>query len=102
MNMNIFAKPTNSVLIEVEKPNHYQLRNGLEVRDVINAFLNKVINETPETADPVFDHLYEYSNAIKYILRSPFKEDPVKDLKKAKFCIQTIIDRLEEKMSETN
>ena len=100
--MNIFAKPTNSVLIEVEKPNHYQLRNGLEVRDVINAFLNKVINETPETADPVFDHLYEDSNAIKYILRSPFKEDPVKDLKKAKFCIQTIIDRLEEKMSETN
>ena len=100
--MNIFAKPTNSVLIEVKKPNHYQLRNGLEVRDVINAFLNKVINETPETADPVFDHLYEYSNAIKYILRSPFKEDPVKDLKKAKFCIQTIIDRLEEKMSETN
>lgn len=100
--MNIFVKPTNSVLIEVEKPNHYQLRNGLEVRDVINAFLNKVINEPPETADPVFDHLYEYSNAIKYILRSPFKEDPVKDLKKAKFCIQTIIDRLEEKMYETN
>ncbi|NCU27408.1 hypothetical protein EOM86_11945 [Candidatus Nomurabacteria bacterium] len=39
--MNIFAKTTNDVLIEVEKPNHYQLRNGLEVRDVINAFLNK-------------------------------------------------------------
>lgn len=97
--MNPFAKTPNEILTEVEKPNHYQLRNGLEVRDVINAFLNKIINETPETADPIFDHLYEYSNAVKYILRSPFKEDPVKDLKKAKFCIQTIIDNLEKKGS---
>lgn len=84
-------------LMEVQNPSHYMLRKDLEVRDVINAFLNKIINETPyPSADPVFAHLYEYSNAVKYLLRSPFKADPVKDLKKAKFCIESILKTLEE------
>ena len=84
-------------ILDVERPSHYQLKEGLEVRDVINAFLNKLIIEYSSDDPLVFGHMYEYANAIKYVLRSPFKDDLRKDLEKAKFCIQTIIDSIDAK-----
>lgn len=82
---------------QVEKPNHYVLdeENDLEVRHIINLFLNKIKKEHPE-----IDNLYEYANAIKYLLRSPFKENQEVDLKKSKYCIDLIINQMILKRNE--
>ena len=68
----------------VNHPSHYQTKSGLEAIDVIEAFtdgLNGI--EAVDTA-----------NAIKYILRWKSKNG-VEDLKKARWYINHLIDKLE-------
>lgn len=76
---------------EVTHPNHYQFSKPcIEVRDVIRDRISKYLNEEyPDT-----DIVYDYSNAMKYILRW-FDKNGVQDLKKAKFCIESMLELLE-------
>lgn len=77
---------------EVNHPSHYQFRYPCdEVRDVINERVSGAIDYSPLP----YGALYDYSNAIKYILRAPYKGDITKDLKKAKNCIESILNLLE-------
>jgi hypothetical protein len=57
---------------QVDKPSHYQSEGGLEVIDVIEAFL------TPEEARG-----FRIANSLKYILRAGKKDDRATDLAKA-------------------
>lgn len=62
----------------IKKPFHY-CKNGIEVINVIEAF----------------DLNYRTGNAVKYILRSKFKNNKIEDLKKAKQYISREIKKLE-------
>jgi hypothetical protein len=75
----------------VTKPSHYQLFDGVEVRDVINNRLNLYFYTGMRST---IGCTYEYGNAIKYILRAPFKNGK-QDLEKARFCIDTMIQELD-------
>ena len=57
----------------VNSPSHYQL-DGLEAIDIIKASL---------TADEYLGYLK--GNALKYMLREPFKGNPAQDVAKAKW-----------------
>lgn len=59
-----------TVFNEVERPEHY-VKNGLEVIDIIEAFeLN-----------------YRLGNVAKYVLRHQNKQNPLTDLKKARWYL---------------
>ena len=78
---------------EIYKPKHYQLEiNGhqLEVKDIINHLLERWVMEYGNTVG-----LYQYANAIKYLLRAPFKGKLLQDLGKAEYCIEDLLKLLE-------
>jgi len=70
----------------VNHPSHYQLRNGIEVIDVIRGAL------TPEQYRG-----YCKGNLIKYILRSGKKDDEVQDLNKGDMYLKWLVNELEAK-----
>ena len=59
----------------VNSPSHYQM-NGVEAIDIIKAAL------TPEEYRG-----YLKGNALKYMLREPFKGNPAQDVAKAKWYL---------------
>lgn len=59
----------------IKKPKHYNIRPGIEPKDFINS--NKMS--------------WAEGNAIKYIYRAPFKENPVQDYEKAIEYINMLI-----------
>ena len=68
----------------VNHPSHYQSKNGLEAIDVIEGFTDGLDGiEAVDTA-----------NAIKYLLRWKSKNG-IEDLKKARWYINHLIDKLE-------
>ncbi|HEC2229106.1 TPA: DUF3310 domain-containing protein [Staphylococcus delphini] len=67
---------------EIKKPHHYMFEDGTEAIKIIN-MLVKRYKQTIVAA--------QIYNAIKYIIRAPFKNG-VKDLKKAKESINFAID----------
>lgn len=68
----------------VNHPSHYQSDSGLEVIDVIEAFVKDLVGtEAVCTA-----------NAIKYILRWK-KKNGIEDLKKARWYLDRLISHLE-------
>jgi retron-type reverse transcriptase len=74
----------------VTKPSHYQFNQPCnEVRDVIRDRLAGYFLETGDTY-----LMYDYSNAIKYLLRW-YAKNTVEDLKKARYCINTMLEFLE-------
>ena len=83
-----------------EAPYHYQLEvNGqsIEVKDIINAFIEKYLDHVDSIEDEDLPHdiLYEWSNVIKYVLRAPFKGAMMSDLKKMRYCTDLILARME-------
>ena len=68
----------------VNHPNHYQTKSGLEVIDVIEAFTEGL------TGIQAFDT----GNTIKYICRKK-KKNGLEDLKKAKWYLENLINHLE-------
>ncbi len=62
----------------INKPNHYTA-GSIEVLDFIEAW----------------DLDFCAGNVIKYVSRSPYKGSELQDLKKAKFYIERIIQKLE-------
>ena len=75
----------------VSHPKHYQLFEGVEVRHLIqNRLTNAALNGYP------MDKIgYDLSNAIKYLMRWAGKNG-VEDLKKAKQCIEFMLEELGE------
>lgn len=61
----------------VNHPNHYQMKNGLEVIDIIDAVTDV--------------KAFCKGNAIKYLCRED-KKNGIEDLKKADWYIQYLID----------
>lgn len=75
----------------VNHPSHYISANGtMEVIDVIEAF----------TSDLQGIEAFCTANAIKYILRWPYKENAIQDLEKAKWYIDRLIKELEKGFDE--
>lgn len=86
----------------VKNPSHYQFENAcLEVRDVIRDRIN-LLSKSDEYCHDVGTLAYDYSNAIKYLLRAFFKGKPTEDLNKAKYCINTLLSLLTSKQPATN
>lgn len=68
----------------VKSPSHYMVA-GVEVRDI----------QRELTADMRGQHSADFSNAVKYLLRSPRKKRFAEDLKKCRQHIDWIIEYLE-------
>ncbi|HAR6063432.1 TPA: DUF3310 domain-containing protein [Staphylococcus pseudintermedius] len=75
---------------EVKRPHHYMFENGTEAIKVINMIVKRYKQSI------VSAQIY---NAIKYIIRAPFKNG-VKDLKKAKESINFAIKFWDDKEME--
>lgn len=69
----------------VNHPAHYQSKAGIEVIDVMEAF-----TEDLNGAEAV-----NTSQIIKYILRWKNKNNPLEDLKKAKWYLERLINHVE-------
>lgn len=76
--MDAFTKDSD----KVNHPNHYQAKNGIEVIDVIEAFI----------ADLQGIVAFDIGNALKYLCRWK-RKGGVEDLKKAKWYIDHAIDK---------
>lgn len=77
----------------VNSPSHYQLVNGLEVKDIRKAIFDKI---------PMGKLSYHqadcYSRAWEYLTRACFKhESPLEDLQKAQTYLTWLIDDLADK-----
>ena len=68
----------------VKKPMHYN--QGIEPIDIIESW----------------DLNFSLGNAIKYILRSPYKGKQIEDLEKARWYIDREINRLKDEMVKKN
>ena len=72
----------------VDHPNHYQSKTGLEVIDVIKSFTSELSGE----------EAFCIGNAIKYICRYS-KKNGVEDLEKAKWYIDRAISVRSERLT---
>jgi adenine-specific DNA glycosylase len=72
---------TKIVYDDVEYPRHY-------------------VQGSIETLDFIIDKNFGYldGNVIKYLVRYRHKEDPIKDLKKARFYLNKLIDLMEDEL----
>jgi hypothetical protein len=81
----------------VTNPKHYQFSKPCnEVRDVIRDRLNKCLDLPIDS-----DILYDYLNAIKYLLRW-FEKNGAEDLRKARYCIDSMLCILENGENPSN
>lgn len=88
MNSFIDDEPEDDV---VNKPSHYQLINGLEVRDIIAVLVDKMYEQgTP--AVPLFTS--DYVQMMQYLMRFMDKNG-VEDLKKAQYYLTELIEAYE-------
>ena len=69
---------------QVNHPSHYV--KGIEPIDIIESW----------------DLNFSLGNAIKYILRSPYKGKQIEDLEKARWYIDREINRLKDEMAKKN
>lgn len=77
------------VFDDVSYPYHYIFKEPCsQVKDVINDRIKLAID------NEYTDGLYEYSNAIKYLLRWPAKNG-LHDLKKCRECVDKLIEHVE-------
>lgn len=74
----------------VNKPSHYQLVNGLEVKDIRKAIFDKI-----PMGKLSYHQVDCYSRAWEYLTRACFKhESPLEDLQKAQTYLTWLIDNL--------
>ena len=69
---------------KVNHPDHYN--QGIEAIDIIESWT----------------HNFSLGNAIKYILRSPYKGKQIEDLEKARWYIDREINRLKDERARKN
>ena len=83
-------KGNNLISDNVNHPNHYKTKNGLEAIQVIEAFTDGVMGiEATDTG-----------NVIKYICRWK-KKNGLEDLKKAQWYLNHLIDHVEKENEES-
>ena len=85
--METANKKTNSNVDMVNHPSHYT-QGGIECIDALNA----MVSEYKDSVDACLSW-----QVVKYIWRHPFKNNPIEDLKKAKFYLDRLITRYEDK-----
>lgn len=71
-------KNNDEVYDDVNHPDHYTM--GIEVTDFVASW----------------EMDWFRGNILKYVVRCPFKDHPIKDLKKAKWYLDDLIGRLED------
>jgi len=92
-----FEKQHNPIL----HPSHYQFKKPCkEVRDVIRDRLNRLHGSSRVYPARPGDLAYDYANTIKYLLRWSDKNG-LEDLKKAKFCLDSMIALFEEEIEKS-
>lgn len=74
----------------VNHPDHYQSENGVECIDAIAAATEYLTGE----------EAFCTASAIKYLWRWKKKGKPIEDLKKAKWYIDRIIEKMEDENAE--
>ena len=72
----------------VNSPSHYT-QGSVECADVIE----DAIKGAPKSI-----YGFAHSNALKYLLRLWYKEDPLRDAKKAKWYLERLISKLEQEV----
>lgn len=83
----------------VSHPKHYQFKQDCrEVREVISDRVERLLLSSTKNKSAL---LYDYTNAIKYLLRWMDK-DGEKDLRKCKFCIDSMLHTLTQSEATTN
>ena len=75
----------------VNHPSHYN-QGGIECIDALNA----MVTGYPDPVGAVLAW-----QVVKYIWRHPFKANPVEDLKKARFYLDRLIQRVDDRMPKT-
>ena len=81
-------EPINDI---VSKPKHYQLQEGLEVRDVLKLLVDKIY-ESGSPAVPLF--ISDYVQLMQYLMRFMDKNG-VEDLKKSRYYLDELIKAYE-------
>ena len=72
----------------VNSPSHYQLMDGIEVRDIIAVLVDKIYNQG-SPAVPLF--ISDYVQLMQYLMRFMDKNG-VEDLKKAQYYLTELIE----------
>lgn len=78
---------------DVNHPMHYQSENGIECIDAILAMTVGIVDG---------DEAFLAGTILKYLWRYSNKDDPIQDLKKAKWYLEKLISVLENKMEDNN
>jgi hypothetical protein len=85
----IDEEPVNDV---VDRPKHYMLQEGLEVRDVLKLLVDKIYDQG-SPAEALF--ISDYVQLMQYLMRFMDKNG-VEDLKKARYYLDEMIEAYHE------
>ena len=77
----------------VNKPKHYILNDELEVKDVREALLQKLMRDGIVLP---YEDAFDWMTAWEYVTRAPFKNN-VEDIQKAIWYLNSYIDRIEKR-----
>lgn len=77
----------------VNRPRHYILTDTLEVKDVREALLQKIMKDGMVLP---YEDVYDWITAWEYITRAPFKNGP-EDYRKAIWYLNSLLDRIEKR-----
>lgn len=77
----------------VNSPKHYILNDKLEVKDVREALLQKIMRDGMVLP---YEDVYDWITAWEYITRAPFKNGP-EDYRKAIWYLNSLLDRIEKR-----
>ena len=82
----------------VDKPPHYNATE-IECIDAMAAMASGIENNS-KAIKPTTHQSYLWQNIFKYLWRWPYKKKPVEDLKKARWYLDRLIQKLEENVND--
>jgi len=77
----------------VNSPKHYILNDKLEVKDVREALLQKLMRDGIVLP---YEDAFDWMTAWEYVTRAPFKNKE-EDLRKAMWYLNSLLDRMEKR-----
>lgn len=78
----------------VEQPPHYN-NSTIECIDAMEAMVTG-IETNSKARKPTVHQSYLWQNTFKYLWRWPYKKKPIEDLRKARWYLDRLIQKLEE------
>lgn len=90
MNSTEFPDPRPDM---VNSPKHYILNDKLEVKDVREALLQKLMRDGVVLP---YEDAFDWMTAWEYVTRAPFKNKE-EDLRKAIWYLNSLLDRMEKR-----